>query len=80
MSTTEKLLNMKKEIEEAELKLENQKGKHEALIARLNDEWGCSSIEEGDAKLEEMEAAVSKLQTEFDTHKKDLCEKYGWNL
>jgi uncharacterized protein YukE len=59
------LLQLKKDIDEAKQKTSELKGERQALLKRLKEEWNCSTVEEAEVHLKEMEEQVSNLSTEI---------------
>ena len=59
------LLDLKEDIEEAKKKASQLSGKLELLQAQLKKEWGCSTIEQADAKLIKMERDAEALSIQI---------------
>ena len=59
------LLQLKKDIEASKQKTSELKGERQALLKRLKEEWNCSTVEEAEVHLKEMEEQVSNLSTEI---------------
>lgn len=78
--TTERLLEMKEKIEQCEREITSLKGKEEAVMERLNEEWGCSSVKESTDRLAELEEEWKKQKILLDEIVQRLKEDYDWDI
>lgn len=69
----------KRQIEKAKEKISETKGKKESLLARLKKDFDCSSVEEGEKKLRELEASKNKLEEQLSQILGEL-ETYDWEV
>ena len=76
---TESLLDLKKEIEDAEKEAAVLEGKLESHMERLKSTWGCSSVEEAQTKITSMDKEVDELQVELE-ETITAIEKLGWTV
>ena len=74
--TERQLLELKEEIEEAKQSVSELNGQKTALLKQLKDTFKCGSIEEAQAKSQQMKKDIDKLQLQIDEGSKDLEEKY----
>lgn len=61
-----KLLKFKEQLEAAKNRLAQSEGKLEALNKQLLDKYGCTSVEDGESKLDELEAAIASAKSELE--------------
>ena len=64
--SAEELLQMKGQIEKADRKKSELQGQLKELMSRLKKEFGCSSVKEGDKKLEKLKDDLEKKQSRLD--------------
>ena len=64
--TAQELLQMKGQIEKADRKKSELQGQLKELMSRLKKEFGCSSVKEGDKKLEKLKDDLEKKQSRLD--------------
>jgi prefoldin subunit 5 len=77
MELTEKdLLRKKREIEQAKEELSELKGQEKALMKRLEEEYGITTIEQAEEKLESLQQQVSDLDTLIQEKTEAIEEKY----
>lgn len=65
MLDLEELARLQKEQQEAEQQAQRAQGALEQLLTRLEQEFGCSSLEEGKRLLAELEAQEQELTQQF---------------
>ena len=75
----DKLLEIKEQIDQAKTQISQLKGRKEYLIQQLNDEWGCSSVKEAKAKLEEMKEQIQDLDSKIQKGIKELEQEYDFD-
>ena len=71
-----KLLNMKKEIDEAKAAHQRIIGHLDALQKELKKDWDCQTLEEAEAKLKEFEKESSKLETMISKRVAEIEEEW----
>ena len=64
--TSQELLQMKEQIDQADKQRSQLQGQLKELLSRLKKDYGCSSGKEGDKKLEKMQADLDKKQKSLD--------------
>ena len=69
------LLNMKEEIEQAKVKVNQLEGHKSALMKQLLDEWKCKTVKEAEKKLEELKTQLSSISSEIAEGIKKLQEE-----
>lgn len=74
--TEKKLLELKKEIEEAKNVVAELKGQRTALMTQLKEEWGCTTIEAADKKVKDLEKQIKDLTTNIETGLEELERQY----
>jgi hypothetical protein len=75
MINEEKLLNLKKKLEEAKTERSKLEGKLSLLYAQLQT-LGCKSIEDGEKAIAVLKKESEKLETEIQNKIKEFEEKY----
>lgn len=76
MSTTEKLLELKQDIDNAKTEIAKLEGKKEALMKELKDQWKCTTIKQAEKKLADLEKEAGKLGEQIEKGVTELEEKY----
>ena len=76
---TETLLEMKEEIEENEKGIIAAKGKLEAKMEQLQQEFDCSTVEEAEALLVKMKKDITKNEAKLQEVVEALQE-LGWEV
>jgi len=79
MSSTEKLLFMKEQLEQAQSDTDMAKGRYEAASDRLKKEFTCSTLKKAEAKSDKMEQQIEDLNREISQGIKELEDKYEWD-
>ena len=69
------LLKLKSDIDSAKIKVSELNGQLTALKTQLK-EWDCSTVEEAEAKLKEMETSISNFDIKIAKGVDDLEKKY----
>lgn len=72
----QKLLKLKKEIEEAKTEVSELKGSRKHLMSQLTEQWECNGIDQANKKLEELKKQETELQQEIQANITKLEEKY----
>ena len=70
------LFKLKQEIEEAKTSVSELKGQQNALLKQLKEEWGCSTVEEAEKKIQIMKKDIEKLENSIAVGLEELEEKY----
>ncbi len=78
MIDEKKLLELKREIEEAKSKLSELKGRKEYLLQELYEKWGCKSLDEAQSKIEELEAEIESLEKVIENEIEELENEYNF--
>ena len=79
MQSVEKLLAMKKKIEQDEKEFQKLKGKMEVHMADLKNKYGCDTVVAAKTLLEKIEMEVEDLEIEFEEKLKELENDYNWS-
>ena len=77
MYSEEKLLQKKKEIEEAKTELSELKGQEKALMLQLKNDWSCSTLEAANKKVDKLDKVLNSLEEEINELTEELEESYG---
>ena len=72
------LLQLKKDIEASKQQVSELKGERQGLLKMLNEEWGCTSIDEAQTKLQELSDKCEKLSEEIEEGVKELEQKLDY--
>ena len=75
--TEQDLLNLKKEINDAKAEVAGLNGQLTALMKQLKDDWGCTTLDQADKKIAQMEEEITKVQKQLQEGIAELQEKYG---
>lgn len=78
MDNTQKLLNMKKVIAQAELDNASAEGKLEEQMKVLQLEFKCSTEAKGESELKQIRKERTELQSDFDDGVELLENDYVW--
>lgn len=73
----QKLLDLKKKIEQAKTRTAELKGKRDGLMETLQKKWKCKSIPEAEKLIENMESEITDLEEQKEKGVAELQEKYG---
>ena len=76
MVTQEQILQLKKQIEESKASSSELKGRMQALLEKLEKDWGCSTIKQAEKKLGEVNQEIASLEKEKVQKIKELEEKF----
>jgi septal ring factor EnvC (AmiA/AmiB activator) len=76
--TPERFEEIKKKYEQAKAKASKAEGAKEQLLQSLKDEWDLTSLEEIDAKLEELEKAITTGEKEISSLGDELEKVTDW--
>ena len=76
MSTTDKLLNLKKEIDRAKTQVTALNTKKELQMKDLKDNWKCTTLAQAEKKVKELEKEIKELTTQIREGTAAIEEKY----
>ena len=71
----QKLLQMKEQIDRADKKKSELEGQLKEQLSRLKKDFDCSTMEQGEAKLDKMKTQLDKKQKALSTGVAKLQEK-----
>lgn len=74
--TTDDLLELKENIDHAKQRQSELKGAREHLMSELKKQWNCDTIDEAEARLDQMERDIEKKEEEINNGLIKLQEKY----
>lgn len=77
-TSTDKLLRLKAEIEQAKLDKASNEGAFNQNLKRLKDEFNCRDINEGKAELKRIQNLKTALNSKIEKAVSDLEAKYEW--
>ncbi len=72
----QQLLDLKHQIDEAKTNATELTGQQKSLMDRLKKDWNCTTVEQAEKKVEELETEITQLNTSIDKGVKELEEKY----
>ncbi len=72
----QQLLDLKHQIDEAKTTATELTGQQKSLMDRLKKDWNCTTVEQAEKKVEELETEITQLNTSIDKGVKELEEKY----
>lgn len=72
---TQQLLQLKEQIDRADKKKSELEGQLKEQLSRLKKEFDCSTMDEGEAKLDKMKVQLDKKQKALSTGVAKLQEK-----
>ena len=73
--TTEELLDLQEEIEEAVKEMATLEGKKQYMMEELKKTWKCDTVEQAETKLTKMDEAIEKLNEDIDNKTTALEEQ-----
>lgn len=73
----ERLMSLKKKIEESQKKVSEYQGMLKSLRQRLKDEFDIDSVAAAKKKLADMEAELISRQSFLKKNIEEICEKYN---
>ena len=71
---TEKLIELKQEIEEIKTSTSEKKVEQKSILKNLNKDWGCKTIEEAKELIKKEEKKARKIDRDIN-EKKEKLEK-----
>ena len=75
VDTAQRLMQMKRRVDEARAETSRLEGRLESAMSALKQQ-GCSSVEEGKAKLKELHSQIKDMEEELDAGIEQLEEEY----
>lgn len=75
-----KEIDLQKEHERATAKLNQLKGRRDALLARLKNEYNYDTVEQANEALEQMEAEYVGLEAQYKTAYDAFISEYGHRI
>ena len=75
--TDKELIQLKAKVEEAKQQVATYKGQLQYLNQQLKDDYGCDTVGKAQKKLQTMEKEISVMDSQIETAKQELEEKYG---
>jgi hypothetical protein len=74
----EKLVQMKRKIEEKKVEKSRLEGKLDQLLLTLKEKYGCSSVEEAQELLEKKKSRLDDTRQSLEERLAEIEEKYDW--
>jgi hypothetical protein len=71
----QELLQLKERITNAKAKVNELKGRHNYLMQELAQQWGCKTVAEAEAKVNNMNAEIVKLDAQINVGLIKLTEE-----
>lgn len=71
------LIDLKKQIEVTKSSVSEMKGQRTALLNQLKKDFNCKSVEEGQAKLEELETVLESTDKKIKKGLQEIEENYN---
>jgi type VI protein secretion system component VasK len=66
MGTERELLRMKEQVDRAKTQVSELTGHHQYLMTQLKEEYGCSSIQQGNKKVQRLEEELATLDEQLE--------------
>lgn len=73
--TTEQLLSLKEDIDEAKDRNLQLQGQKEAIMQQLKEVWNCSTVKQAQKKLEELQNQIDSYSEKIEKGTEELEEK-----
>lgn len=80
MKNLDDLARLRKRVDASRQEAAKAAGAFEQAIARLRDDHGCETLEDGEAKLEKLDSQTKKAETLFTEALERFEREYGGNL
>lgn len=68
---------LKKKASEVKTEIDRAEGRLQTLMSSLQEEFGCSTIEAAEEKLEELKEQQKKAETSYNNSLERFKQKYG---
>jgi Skp family chaperone for outer membrane proteins len=72
------LLKIKQKLDTAKDEVNKLKGRLEIIKETLETQWDCATVEDAEAKLQDLQKRRLKLQDKIDEELQQLEEQYGF--
>lgn len=69
---TDELIELQEEIEERKTQKAQLEGEQNAILKQLKEEWGCKTIKQAQALIEEKELEMNRLEGEIENQLNEL--------
>lgn len=79
MADIDRLLKMKKKIEDGEKEQANLQGRIDSLFEQLEKEFNVKSIEEAESLMRELEDKIDKMDEDLKRMTTELEKAYDWD-
>ena len=79
MADIDRLLKMKKKIEDGEKEQANLQGRIDSLFEQLEKEFNVKSIEEAESLMRELEDKIDKMDEDLKRMITELEKAYDWD-
>lgn len=79
MADIDRLLKMKKKIEDGEKEQANLQGRIDSLFEQLEKEFNVKSIEEAEDLMKELEDKIDKMDEDLKRMTTELEKAYDWD-
>lgn len=78
MKTEDRLMEMKRRIEELKTKKAQAEGAIKQISRELKDDFGCRDLKDAKAKLESMKAELEETERKIEKQIEKLDKDYEW--
>jgi len=68
----EDLIDLQEEIAESKTKKAQLEGERNAIMKQLKEDWGCKTVKQAEALIEEKEQEVKALEVDIETGLEEL--------
>ena len=75
----QKLLALKKEIDDAKVEVSELTGEIKSLMKTLKDDWNCETLEDARKKIRQWEKEIAEYDEKIKQGVKELEEKYEFD-
>lgn len=75
----QQLTDLQEQIEDSKTKKSELTGQLNAHVERLQKDWKCSTVKEGEKRIAKMDEAIADFDDKIETKSKELEEKYNGN-
>lgn len=72
----QQLLDLKHQIDEAKTNATELTGQQKSLMDRLKKDWNCTTVEQAEKQIKQIETEITQLNTKIDKGMEELEEKY----
>ena len=77
MADLKRFNDLKKQVEQEQQKADRAEGALEQLHEKLKEEFNCTSLQDAEDKLKELQKKKEKAEKAFDSALQDFDEKWG---